>query len=68
MQRKRLTNKHSRLSPLYEAFEKVHSERGRVVEVSGVLTILKGRLSGVKSSARVIREMGEAYLGKKKKT
>jgi len=68
VQRKRLINKHSRLSPLYDAFEKVYSERGRVVGVSGVLTILKGRWSGVKSSARVIREMGEAYLGKKKTT
>jgi len=68
VQRKRLNNKYSRLSPMYEAFERVFLERGRVVGVKGVLTILKGQWAGERSSAKVIREMGEVYLGRKKAT
>jgi len=66
VQRRRLNNKHSRLSPMYEAFERLFSERGRVVGVKGVLTILKGRWAGERSSGKVIREMGEVYLGRRK--
>ena len=43
VQRRRLDNKHSRLSPMYEAFERLFSERGRVVGVKAVFTILTGR-------------------------
>jgi len=68
VQRRRLNNKHSRLSPMYEAFERLFSERGSVVGVKGVLTILKGRWAGERSSGKGIREMGEVYLGRKKGT
>ena len=67
-QRRRLNNKHSPQSPMYEAFECLVSERSRVVGVKGVLTILKGRWAGELSSGKVVRGMEEVYLGGKKAT
>lgn len=59
--KKRLTGLYSSRLPLYRAFEREYAQRGRVVGVAGVVSILKQKYPDKRRSKEIIKAMAVDY-------